>query len=158
MKARFKLFLISERNSVAANHKLFDDVQCTTILTTSRSFAPLEATRSEKELVVLELPPLESLLNEPQPEYPFQESLSAVAREVAFIVHTSGSTGFPKPMFITHEFLAKTLRNFGITAPEGYVTQTSLIEKKRCVCFLPLGHVSLPCPLMKACTSMATRK
>ncbi|KAL2848127.1 hypothetical protein BJY01DRAFT_246453 [Aspergillus pseudoustus] len=56
------------------------------------------------------------------------------------MVHTSGSTGFPKPMFITHEFLAKTLRNFAITAPEGYITQTSLIEKKRCVCFLPLGH------------------
>ncbi|KAL3494907.1 hypothetical protein BJX62DRAFT_246825 [Aspergillus germanicus] len=148
MRAGFKLFLISERNSVAANYKLFDEVACSTILTTSLSFAPVQATRAAdggttgpgKYLVVLELPSLETLLNETRPEYPFYKTLSTSARDVALIVHTSGSTGFPKPMFITHEFIAKTMRNFRITAPEGYITQTSLIERKRCVCLLPIGH------------------
>ncbi|CEN61371.1 hypothetical protein ASPCAL08025 [Aspergillus calidoustus] len=150
MRAGFKIFLISERNSVAANYKLFDEVQCSTILTTSLAFAPVQATQagdgkgvgdgSRKQLVVIELPSLETLLTEIRPEYPFHKTLSASAREAALIVHTSGSTGFPKPMFITHEFLAKTMRNFRITAPAGYITQTSLIEKKQCVCFLPIGH------------------
>ncbi|KAL3446506.1 hypothetical protein BJX65DRAFT_318575 [Aspergillus insuetus] len=148
MRAGFKLFLISERNSVAANYKLFNEVQCSTILTTSLDFAPLQATRAGDEaidgpgrdLVVLELPSLETLLTETRPEYPFHKTLSTSARDVALIVHTSGSTGFPKPMFITHEFIAKTMRNFLITAPEEYITQTSLIERKRCVCLLPIGH------------------
>ncbi|KAJ0423944.1 hypothetical protein BJY00DRAFT_309761 [Aspergillus carlsbadensis] len=148
MRCGFMLFLVSERNSVAANYKLFDEVQCSTILTTSSSFAPVQATLagdaagdgSGRELVIIELPSLETLLTETCPEYPFSKTLSTSAREVALIVHTSGSTGFPKPMFITHKFLAKTMRNFRITAPEGYITQTSLIEKRRCVCFLPVGH------------------
>ncbi|KAL3466482.1 hypothetical protein BJX64DRAFT_284420 [Aspergillus heterothallicus] len=140
LKASFKLFLISERNSVAANHKLLDDVACSTMLTTSLAFAPVQATREGREIVVLELPSLEALVDQHNPVYPFERTLEASAREAALIVHTSGSTGFPKAVFITHEFLAKTLRNFEITAPDGYITQTSLIERKRCVYFLQLGH------------------
>ncbi|KAL4885875.1 hypothetical protein BJY04DRAFT_230133 [Aspergillus karnatakaensis] len=140
MKAGFKLFLISERNSVAANYKLFDDVDCSTIITTALSFLPVLETLSERELIVLELPPLEQLLNEPQPEYPFYSDYSTLCRETALIVHTSGTTGFPKPIYITHEFLSKTIKNLGISAPKGYITQTSLIANKRCVLLLPLGH------------------
>ncbi|KAL3475147.1 hypothetical protein BJX99DRAFT_259614 [Aspergillus californicus] len=140
IKAGFKLFLISERNSVPASHKLLDDVECSIVLTTSLSFQPVEATRSGRELVVLELPPLEELLNGPQPEYPFHKDLSSSSTEVAFMVHTSGSTGFPKPMSITHEFLARTVRDIGIVPPEGYVTQASIIANKRCILLLPLGH------------------
>ncbi|KAL4871382.1 hypothetical protein BDV12DRAFT_206525 [Aspergillus spectabilis] len=140
MKAGFKLFLISERNSVATNHKLFNDVGCSTVLTTSLLFPPVQAIRSERELDVVELPPLEKLLNETQPEYPFQMDMSTSYQEVALIVHTSGSTGFPKPMYIKNEFLSKSIRGLGIPAPEGYITQISLISNKRCVLLLPLGH------------------
>jgi acyl-coenzyme A synthetase/AMP-(fatty) acid ligase len=46
-----------------------------------------------RDLVVLELPSLKTLFNETHPEYPFYKTLSTSARDVAFIVHTSGSTG-----------------------------------------------------------------
>jgi acyl-coenzyme A synthetase/AMP-(fatty) acid ligase len=45
-----------------------------------------------RDLVVLELPSLKTLL-ETHPKYPLYKTLSTSARDVAFIVHTSGSTG-----------------------------------------------------------------
>ncbi|KAL2820799.1 hypothetical protein BDW59DRAFT_164493 [Aspergillus cavernicola] len=119
IKAGFKLFLISERSNVAANHKHFDDVQCSTIVTTSLSFSPVEATRAKRELV----------------------DLSTSQKEDAFMVHTSGSTGFPKPASITHEFLTKAVRDIGISAPEGYVTQASIIADKHCPAGVNFGII-----------------
>jgi hypothetical protein len=88
-----KLFLISERNSVAANLKLLDDTGCSVLLTTDRTFAPVQSLLSETTLEVVELPPLHQLLHEHQSHYVFNNQLAEMRAETAFTVHTSGSTG-----------------------------------------------------------------
>ncbi|KAL1988059.1 hypothetical protein VTN96DRAFT_1090 [Rasamsonia emersonii] len=140
MRAGFTIFLISERNSVAANLKLFDDVQCSTLVTTDRTFAPVRNTLMEREVTLIELPSLQTLLHEPQATYRYEKELAAAANEAAFMIHTSGSTGFPKPVSISHKIVAKFARTIGLPAPEGYETLSSMMGNNRNVLLLPLGH------------------
>ncbi|PLB45460.1 NAD(P)-binding protein [Aspergillus steynii IBT 23096] len=93
MKAGFKLFLISERNSVAANYKLFDDVGCSALVTTNRFFRPAWDTLSDREMPLIELPSLDDLISRPCAVYPYNRSLDGMYQEAAVMCHTSGSTG-----------------------------------------------------------------
>jgi hypothetical protein len=89
-----QIFLISERNSVAANMQLLRDLDCSVLMTTDTQFAPVRDLLSEREsLTVIELKSLDELLNEPQPEYSFNKKLRGMESQTAFAVHTSGSTG-----------------------------------------------------------------
>lgn len=63
-------------------------------MATDTQFAPVRELLSEiKSLTVIELKPLDELLNEPQPEYSFDKKLKGMESQTAFAVHTSGSTG-----------------------------------------------------------------
>lgn len=88
-----KLFLLSERNSVAANLKLLEDTGCSVLLITDPTFAPVQSLLSETTLEVVELPPLHQLLHEQHSDYVFTNQLAEMRTETAFTVHTSGSTG-----------------------------------------------------------------
>ena len=75
-------------------------------MTTDKQFAPVRELLSEREsLTVIELKPLDELLNEPQPEYNFDKTLRGMESQTAFAVHTSGSTGqkSPRPDTKYHE-------------------------------------------------------
>jgi acyl-CoA synthetase (AMP-forming)/AMP-acid ligase II len=94
-----KLFLLSERNSVAANLKLLEDTGCSVLLITDRTFAPVRSLLSETTLEVVELLPLHQLLHEQHSDYVFTNQLAEMRTETAFTVHTSGSTGKKKKRY-----------------------------------------------------------
>ncbi|RJE21798.1 NRPS-like enzyme [Aspergillus sclerotialis] len=119
MKAGFHLFLMSERNSLEANLQLLDDVNCATLVTTTSSFPPVRKLVAERAVTVVELPPLEQLLSE-DVDYPYDKEPSTAAKETAFMVHSSGSTG--------------------LDAPEGYEMLHSMTGNNRSVLLLPLSH------------------
>lgn len=55
----------------------------------------------------LDIPSLADLLDTSEvPQYPYNKSYSEVARETFLLLHTSGSTGLPKPVTITHGLMA----------------------------------------------------
>ncbi|KAE8349151.1 hypothetical protein BDV28DRAFT_141827 [Aspergillus coremiiformis] len=139
MKAGFKLLLVSERNTVAQNHDLFEDVECFTIITTNAAFPQVRATLHGRRISVIELPLFEQLLHEPQRRYEDHKELKCLYYETAFILHTAGSTGSPKPMLYSHSFIANVARNIGLSAPEGYETQSSMLGSNRCLLLCPLS-------------------
>lgn len=74
--------------------QLLSDLNCSVLMTTDKQFAPVRELLSEREsLTVIELKPLNELLNEPQPVYNFDKKLRGMESQTAFAVHTSGSTG-----------------------------------------------------------------
>ncbi|OJJ43897.1 hypothetical protein ASPZODRAFT_892681 [Penicilliopsis zonata CBS 506.65] len=140
IKAGFKLFLISEGNNLTTNIKLLDDVQCSTLVTTSKLLPPVQSLLAERTMTSVELFPLELLLNNPHSPYPFTKTLDEAERDTAFMTHTSGSAGFPKSMSVSHSYVARVAQNIGLDAPEGYEMLSSMIGNNRSVVLTPLGH------------------
>ncbi|GAM35598.1 hypothetical protein TCE0_017f04050 [Talaromyces pinophilus] len=140
MKVGCNLFLLSERNSVAANLKLLEDTGCSVLLITDRTFAPVRSLLSETTLEVVELLPLHQLLHEQHSDYVFTNQLAEMRTETAFTVHTSGSTGFPKPVRISCEYMSRMIQNMGLEAPPGYEMFSDITGNNRCILLLPLGH------------------
>ncbi|CAK5275142.1 unnamed protein product [Mycena citricolor] len=123
-------FPISHRNSAAAIAHLLESTDCHRVLTTRASLEKLIdgvvselATQDPKyKLSVEEIPSLgqlyphlghETATDEFTP-YPVPESIPPVT-DIAFCLHSSGSTGFPKPIRISHRLLIEiaALGSFG---------------------------------------------
>lgn len=75
-----------------ANLKLLNDVQSSTIVTTSSLFPPIQRIVAERKTTIIELPALEQLVHD-DADYSYDKDLSTMHNETAFMVHSSGSTG-----------------------------------------------------------------
>lgn len=92
---------------MAAYHKLLDELTCTTIVTTDLEMPTVRAlleTRSDMKVVAL--PSLDRLLEQQDEGFEDRKEYSATQDDVAFVVHTSGSTsmGNPHPGPFIHHF------------------------------------------------------
>lgn len=58
-------------------------------------------------LAIHEIPSLEQMYSIPSPHYPYDKTFEAAKNDPALIVHTSGSTGNPKPIIYTHDWLTR---------------------------------------------------
>ncbi|KAJ6094742.1 hypothetical protein N7467_002255 [Penicillium canescens] len=106
-KAGYKLFLPSTRNSNEAFSHLFKKTQ-STILLHSAEFLEKAQTLGNvhPNLKTLVLPSWEDLMNGKTRYYPYTSTFSADVDNVILILHTSGTTGLPKPIYLTHGYFA----------------------------------------------------
>lgn len=100
------------------------------------------AITTSHDLRVLEIPTLEELLNTSYPHYPYEKSFDEAQKEPLVVLHTSGTTGLPKPIIWTHEFAASWLQWFKLEAPIGYVNTHSFWSPGRLFFTFPPFHVS----------------
>ncbi|TAQ90978.1 hypothetical protein B7494_g699 [Chlorociboria aeruginascens] len=131
IKAGYASFLTSDRNSVAAHLSLFDDLNCTTIVTTDPPVIAVEAILAERSMKVMHIPSLRELLSNNYPDYPYDKDFAASQDDIAFICHTSGSTGFPKPRLYKHEFISMTNRMIKLDPPDGFEMLSTMMSRKR---------------------------
>lgn len=68
---------------------------------------------------MFEIPSLKELLESNASPYPFEKSFQAAENEVAIIIHSSGTTGMPKPAPLTHGFLATIDTGAYLSRPQG---------------------------------------
>jgi acyl-CoA synthetase (AMP-forming)/AMP-acid ligase II len=67
------------------------------------------------------------------------------------IIHTSGSTGFPKPLTYTHETGARNMNMHALDPPAGFQSTDKLIEGKSVLnCFPPFHGAGLVSHLFRA--------
>ena len=93
---------------------------------------------------VLEISSLEECFNEKEVDkYPFTETWEKASKDPIAVLHTSGSTGVPKPIVITHEHMAAVDKYHFLPPVDGQDTSTSLYENRRVLSFMPPFHVSL---------------
>lgn len=92
----------SASNTVNANQLLFKDVGAKTLLYTTESFEIVEALHAATKDTIrwLETPKYEDLLSrEKVEEFPFTKTFDEL-KDVPFAgLHTSGTTGHPKPIY-----------------------------------------------------------
>ncbi|KAL4988612.1 hypothetical protein BDW68DRAFT_158654 [Aspergillus falconensis] len=100
-------FLPSTRLSDEAYQHVLNATNCHVMLftpETQRRTMEIKAFRSGT--VYLEAPATADLLSSNCEPYLFTTPFSAMEEKVAFIIHSSGTTGMPKPVPLTHGFLA----------------------------------------------------
>ena len=100
IKVGYKLLLPSLRNSVQNHLHVFEATECQTVL--RASVTNVDHILAQREMRCVIVPELEELLsNAPVPNYPYQKAFEEVKSEPALVLHSSGSTGPPKPIVYT---------------------------------------------------------
>ncbi|KAM0339571.1 hypothetical protein ACHAPU_010870 [Fusarium lateritium] len=108
IKTGYKLLLLSPRNTPEASLSLLQQTKCGTILLPPVFPLPVVGELVQKgRMDVLEVPSLQYWLeNEPVEPYFFHKTFEEARTDPFVVLQTSGSTGMPKAVTITHGTIA----------------------------------------------------
>ncbi|KAN0095473.1 putative NRPS-like enzyme [Hyaloscypha variabilis] len=121
VKVGYKIFLPSPRNSKAAFSSLLSRLECTKLVCTNPEPPAVSVILEEHAMQKLHIPSIHELLSYENVEnYPFNKSFEEERDNPIFVLHTSGSTGIPKPMIYKNEFVTRIVNLCSIPDPEGF--------------------------------------
>ncbi|KAH7024499.1 uncharacterized protein B0I36DRAFT_274061 [Microdochium trichocladiopsis] len=109
VKAGYKAFFVSPRNTIEGQLSLFEATQCDTLLVAAGPTRKLiqPCLDGRPSMRCIEVPPLAQWFPEQEaPHVPFTKTYEEAKREPLVVLHTSGSTGIPKPVIVPHGMLA----------------------------------------------------
>ncbi|KAH9896198.1 hypothetical protein F4778DRAFT_745468 [Xylariomycetidae sp. FL2044] len=104
IKTGYKLLLNSPRNSLEAHLSLFEKMGCDTFLMPPSFPLPVvKQILAARKMRVLEIPGIQHWTQDgPDTPYPYTKTFKEAKYEPFVVLHTSGSTGLPKPIIQTH--------------------------------------------------------
>ncbi|RAH66761.1 acetyl-CoA synthetase-like protein [Aspergillus aculeatinus CBS 121060] len=140
VKAGYCIFLTSPRNSPVAHQSLLQKLSRTTLIAPVPRPPAAAAILEAVSLQVLNIPSMEELVSIEYPPFEFSKTYPEAALEPLVIIHTSGSTGIPKPITWTHETAVKHMRMQALDPPPGFETQTQWAFGKKMYMMLPPFH------------------
>lgn len=120
------MFFSSPRNSIPAHANLFKILDCKVLITVNPTLPMAPAIIKATGVQAIECPSVEELLDNSYPHYPFNKTFAQARKEPLVVLHTSGTTGFPKPIVWNHDWVASWSDWLAIAPPDGYTNQTAL--------------------------------
>ena len=137
-------FLSSHRNSLEGHLSLLDKIHCNVILLPEGAPAVTYQLIKKRPMHVLSMPAQEEFFcnNKEIPGYPWNGTLEECKDQTLVILHTSGSTGIPKPVYVTHGTFATNDAHGLISSLGGKPTFGDYIQGKRLFVGLPLFHAA----------------
>ncbi|KAE8346860.1 hypothetical protein BDV24DRAFT_174499 [Aspergillus arachidicola] len=143
VKAGYRMFLTSPRNSAAAHSSLFKRLECTKLVAPVPRPPPVKAILgAQPTLDILDVPSVDDLISKDYPHFTFLKTYPEVIGETLAVIHTSGSTGIPKPIFWTHDTACKHMHMTALDPPESYESQDSWLFGKRIFLVPPPFHAA----------------
>lgn len=136
------MLLPSPRNSLEGQLNLFKSTDCKALLT-SEGYNVSQQLIIESKLTPLIVPSLAALLAEGQvTHYPFVKSFEEAKDDPFMVLHTSGSTGLPKPILLTHAWTS-ALDSYNLLEEiDGFGCLWWKFRNRRVFVVLPPFHVS----------------
>ncbi|KAJ5775491.1 NRPS-like enzyme [Penicillium nucicola] len=125
MKTGNMALLVSTRNSLLANQHLFEATNCSVLVDGSekaqlRNTLDELATHQPESFERWPMASVWDIFNDSPTElYPYSEELSEIEDQPAMILHSSGTTGLPKPVSLTYGFWATTDNFRRLSLPPG---------------------------------------
>ncbi|KAI3335182.1 putative NRPS-like enzyme [Ustulina deusta] len=140
IKANYVLFFPSPRNSAAAYKALLDTLGCKTLVTTTPVPPPALTILETARPQMLTVPEVDQLLGQAYEHYSCDRTYEKNGREPIWAIHTSGSTGFPKPIIWTSEAIARHHNGTDAVLPGGVRSLDHFERGKRVLTTLPPFH------------------
>ncbi|EEA24838.1 hypothetical protein TMatcc_007939 [Talaromyces marneffei ATCC 18224] len=144
VKVGYKMLFTSPRYSVEAQVRLMKAVDCKAILTssiiTSMSEIVERAAETHGDIKIHRVPMPTFFLDGKYDPFPYAKSFEEAHDEPLVVLHTSGTTGFPKPVIWTHDWAASFALQRYFEPPEGYESLDRLILGTRVFSFFPQFH------------------
>lgn len=107
MKTGYKILLNSPRNSIEGHLNVIKQAECNIWLLPSQGTGNIGEVLEVHSMTVLDCPELNFFLDEtPVPHYAYDKTWAEASTEPALVLHTSGSTGLPKPIVIKNALIA----------------------------------------------------
>ena len=125
--------------------EFLNQVECNAILVASREMQVVSKLSQDNHRQFYEIPSLATILDEEHPHYPFNKTFERARSEPLVVVHTSGTTGTPKPLVYTHDWAASFIQRNQASPPEGHTSLEYAIHGVECCAVTPPNHVSYSC-------------
>lgn len=142
LKAGYCMFLVSPRNSMAAYQALFERTKCRKFLTPSPRIPQIIAIIGECDIEPIEVPSVEELLSTVYPHVKYCKTYPDDRNDIMAIVHTSGSTGIPKPIVWPLEVANQHIRMSNLQPPSGSSTLAEIFKGSKMFLTLPPFHAA----------------
>ncbi|KAH9890802.1 acetyl-CoA synthetase-like protein [Xylariomycetidae sp. FL2044] len=120
VKCGYKVLIPSPRNPPSVNLSLMEQTGCIKLLYAAEVIPivkPLDESNGSLEMQVL--PSLEDMLHSAPQPYPYVKSFEEARDEPILVLHSSGSTGLPKPITMTNGSFAVIDNERNLPAPPG---------------------------------------
>ncbi len=106
-KAGYKALFISTRNSMEGQLNLFELTDCNTLWFDGSFRAQVQSWLQERDMCAIMTMSIDRWLpEEPVEPFPYNKTFEEAEWEPLLLLHTSGSTGLPKPIVCRHGMLA----------------------------------------------------
>lgn len=105
VKTGYKLLLSSPRNTLEAHVHLLEKTDCSTMLLPPVFHLPIiKQIQAARDMKVVEIAEVQHWLtsSEPTAPYPYTKTFAEAKLDPWVVLHTSGSTGMPKPIIQAH--------------------------------------------------------
>ena len=139
------MLFTSPRYSPLAQAKLLELTQCQKVLVCgsgSREIAESIASVSDVTLQIHSTPSIWTFLNAEHQLFPHTKTFDQAWAEPLVVLHTSGTTGFPKPVIWTHGWAAAFAFQLNLQPPEGFQSNDVFMLHNRMFSLMPPFHVS----------------
>ncbi|KAI9371724.1 hypothetical protein BJX61DRAFT_548133 [Aspergillus egyptiacus] len=121
-KTGYKPLLSSTRNSQAAHVRLFEMTDCSKLCYSSEKQQNADdICAAASHISSVEIPSFVEMLAQETSVYPFSWPFEDIKNKVAFIAHSSGTTGFPKPIQLTFAYFGALDHGAYVPIPPGRV-------------------------------------
>ncbi|KAH8690545.1 putative NRPS-like enzyme [Talaromyces proteolyticus] len=146
IKAGYKMLFFWPRYSTEAQVRLMKAVDCQNILTSSVS-SPLSQlvetiAKEHGSAKVTQIPELASFFDDKHQVFPYKKSFEEARGDPLVVVHTSGTTGFPRPIIWNHDWAASFAYQRYLEPPAGWESIDRLILGRRVLSLMPPYHAS----------------
>lgn len=136
------MLFLSPKNSDDGHLNVLEKADCHIFLMAKNT--EFDHVLSRRQMKTAKVPELQELLdNNPVPEYPYTKNFEQARKDPCLVLHTTGSTGLPKPITWKLEILS-TYEAWRIIPPvDGYIPTTEVYqESRRAYNCMPLYHTS----------------